>query len=175
VSSWRGGEDRCARFTVLAAALTRNSLLATGDSQLVVSGARAVAQFKQPDFTKGDPNTLAGYMAVHDRPAAFEGSDGFSYSVEILADEDATQSPPWGAYLFFVRWARIGASAPEGHLESGMMARAKTEEDARAEVGAMPLHEVKRTLDALISQSLNAPRRKWWDAMRTDDAGGEHS
>jgi hypothetical protein len=135
-----------------------------------------VAQFKQPDFTKGDPNTLAGYMAVHDRPAAFEGSDGFSYSVEILADEDATQSPSWGAYLFFVRWARIGASAPEGHLESGMISRAVTEEEARSQVGAMPLGEVKRTLDALISQSsAGAPRRKWWDAMRTDDPGEDHS
>ena len=27
-------------------------------------------------------------MAVHDRPAAFEGSDGFSYSVEIMAERD---------------------------------------------------------------------------------------
>jgi hypothetical protein len=34
-----------------------------------------MAQFRQPDFSRGDPNTLGGYMAVHDRPAAFEGSD----------------------------------------------------------------------------------------------------
>ena len=47
-----------------------------------------MAQFRQPDFSKGDPNTLGGYTAVHDRPAAFEGSDGFSYSVEVLADRD---------------------------------------------------------------------------------------
>lgn len=127
-----------------------------------------MAQFRQPDFTKGDPNTLAGYMAVHDRPAAFEGSDGFSYSVEILADEDATQAPRWGAYLFFVKWARIGASAPEGHLESAVLARAESEDEARARVGAMPLAEVKRALDALISQA-GTPRRKWWDAMRADD------
>ena len=134
-----------------------------------------MAQFKQPDFTKGDPNTLAGYMAVHDRPAAFEGSDGFSYSVEILADEDATNPLRWGAYLFFVKWARIGASAPEGHLESDVLARAATEGDARERVGAMPLSEVKRTLDALIARSPSGlPRRKWWDAMQADDPDEDH-
>jgi hypothetical protein len=135
-----------------------------------------VAQFKQPDFAKGDPNTLAGYMAVHDRPAAFEGSDGFSYSVEILADEDAAQPEPWGAYLFFVKWTRIGASAPEGHLESAVLARADTESAARGRLGAMPLSDVKRALDALITRSPGgAPRRKWWDAMRTDEPDEGHS
>lgn len=135
-----------------------------------------MAQFRQPDFSKGDPNTLAGYVAVHDRPAAFEGSDGFSYSVEILADEDATQSPRWGAYLFFVKWARIGASAPAGHLESAVLARAATEGEARERVGAMSLNDVKRTLDALIRESSGgAPRRKWWDAMQADDHDEDHS
>ena len=39
-----------------------------------------MAQFRQPDHSKGDANTLGGYIAVHDRPAAFEGADGFSYT-----------------------------------------------------------------------------------------------
>ena len=135
-----------------------------------MDGIAHVAQFKRPDFSKGDPDTLAGYMAVHDRPAAFEGSDGFSYSVEILADEDPGQSERWGAYLFFVRWARIGASAPEGHLESAVLARAETENEARTRVGALSLSEVKTTLDALIAQSPRGePKRKWWDAMSADD------
>lgn len=130
-----------------------------------------MAQFLQPDFSKGDPDTLAGYMAVHDRPAAFEGSDGFSYSVEILADDDASGSATaWGAYLFFVRWARIGASAPEGHLESDILERGETEAVVRARVGAMKLNQVKRALDELIARTADgAPRRKWWDAMAADD------
>src|SRR5947207_1548342 len=101
-----------------------------------------MAQFKQPDFSKGDPNTLGGYTAVHDRPAAFEGSDGFSYSVEVLADEDPAvgRADRWGAYLFFVKWARIGASAPEGHLESDVLVRGPTEDDARARAGALKLN-----------------------------------
>jgi hypothetical protein len=133
-------------------------------------------QFRQPDFSKGDPNTLAGYIAVHDRPAAFEGSDGFSYSVDILADDDGAEggAQRWGAYLFFVRWARIGASAPEGHLESDVLARGATERVARDRVGAMKLNAVKRVLDELIARSpAGAPKRKWWDAMADD--GGEHA
>lgn len=139
-----------------------------------------MGQFLQPDFGKGDPNSLAGYAAVHGRPAAFEGSDGFSYSVEILSDEergggggDGGGREPWGAYLFFVRWARIGASAPEGHLESDVLARGDTEAQARERVGALRLSEVKAVLDGLIARSSGgAPKRKWWDAM-ADGADNE--
>ena len=131
-----------------------------------------MSQFRQPDFSKGDPNTLGGYMGVHDRPAAFEGSDGFSYSVEIMAEEDPQSRQPWGAFLFFVRWARIGASSPEGHLESEVLGRGATEQEARSRVGAMSLNEVKRVLDQLIGQTPDGkPKRKWWDAMAADDDG----
>ena len=131
-----------------------------------------MGQFRQPDFSKGDPNTLGGYMAVHDRPAAFEGSDGFSYSVEILADDDGSAAGPerWGAYLFFVKWARIGSSSPEAHLESDVLARAATESEARERVGALLLNDVKRVLDDLIARAPGgAPKRKWWDAMAAED------
>ena len=129
-----------------------------------------MGQFRQPDFSKGDPDTLGGYMAVHDRPAAFEGSDGFSYSVEILADDERAGTEPWGGYLFFIRWARIGASSPEGHVESDILARGATESEARARVGALPLSEVKRVLDELIARTAGgAPKRKWWDAMAAEE------
>ena len=131
-----------------------------------------MGQFRQPDFSKGDPNTLGGYMAVHDRPAAFEGSDGFSYSVEILADDDGAEAGAqrWGAYLFFVKWARIGASSPEAHLESDVLARGGTEAEARERVGELRLNDVKRVLDELIARAPGgAPKRKWWDAMAADD------
>lgn len=129
-----------------------------------------MAQFRQPDFSKGDPNTLAGYAAVHDRPAAFEGSDGFSYSVEILADDGHGGAESWGAYLFFIKWTRIGASSPEGHLESDILARGTTESEAHDRLGSMKLNEVKRVLDELIARSPTAsPKRKWWDAMAADE------
>jgi hypothetical protein len=132
-----------------------------------------MAQFRQPDFSRGDPNTLGGYIAVHDRPAAFEGSDGFSYTVEILTSDEGDAPERWGAYLFFVKWARIGSSAPEGHLESDFLARGASEDDARRKVGALPLNAVKRTLDELIARSPGGvPKRKWWDAMREENGAG---
>ena len=129
-----------------------------------------MGQFRQPDFSRGDPNTLGGYVAVHERPAAFEGADGYSYSAEIMTDREEGASEPWGAYLLFVKWARIGASAPEGHLESDFLARAATEDEASGRVASMALSDVKRVLDELIERSSGGiPRRKWWDAMASDD------
>jgi hypothetical protein len=126
-------------------------------------------QFRPADHSKGDANTIGGYMAVHDRPAAFEGSDGFSYSVEILAQQDAEGAPPWGAFFLFVKWARIGAQSPEGHLESDYVARGATERDALANAGSLSLSETKAILDALIARAASAhPARRWLDAMRDE-------
>ena len=110
-------------------------------------------------------------MAVHDRPAAFEGTDGFSYSVEILADATRDPSAPYGAYLLFIQWARVGAATPQGHLESDFLSRAESADEARAQLGAMPLLEVKRVLDELIAARNGPSSRRWWDAMRADDPG----
>lgn len=133
-----------------------------------------MARFQPPDHSKGDANTLGGYMAVHDRPAAFEGRDGFSYSVEIVTDATGDAAAPYAAYLLFVKWARIGAQGPEGHLETDYLARAATEELARAAVGAWQLSEVKGALDDLIAAKQGpTSQRRWWDAMRNE--GNEES
>ena len=60
------------------------------------------ARYRPPDHSKGDESTIGGYMAVHDRPAAFEGSDGFSYSVEIMSEETSDAPGEWGAFLLFI-------------------------------------------------------------------------
>jgi hypothetical protein len=131
------------------------------------------AHYRPPDHSKGDESTIGGYMAVHDRPAAFEGSDGFSYSVEIIAEETASPAGRWQAFFLFVKWARLGAQSPEGHLESDYLANASTESDARARLGELPLADVKALLDQLIADRTGGtPGRRWWDAMREegDDA-----
>jgi hypothetical protein len=134
-----------------------------------------MAQFLQPNFDAGDVNTVGGYAAVHGRPAAFEGSDGFSYSVEILADNEDRRPEPWGSYFFFVKWSRIGASSPEGHLESDIVARGATEAEAKERAGAMPLSEVTRVLNELIARAPGGgPKRKWWDAMNADAPEHDH-
>ena len=123
-----------------------------------------MGRFIPPDHSKGDPNTIGGYMAVHDRPAAFEGSDGASYSVEILADESGDKTKPFAAYLLFVRWGR-GDPVASGHLETEFLTFAATEAEARRLVGEMRLSEVKTKLESLI-RAQNSSQTKWWDAMR---------
>lgn len=125
------------------------------------------ARYRPPDHTKGDETTIGGYMAVHDRPAAFEGSDGYSYSVEIMSEE--TSPGVWGAFILFVKWARVGAQTPEGHVETDYLAHADTDDDARRLVGALALDDVKALLDRAIAEQRGAaPERRWWDAMRDE-------
>lgn len=127
-------------------------------------------RFLPPDPSKGDVDTIGGYMAVHARPAAFEGADGFSYSVELCAESTGEAARPFGAYLLFLRWRRIGAQGVEGHLESDFLAWGETEAAARDAIGRMSLSEVKAALDRLV-RDRSAPTRRWWDVMR--DEGGD--
>lgn len=125
-----------------------------------------MGQFLPADHSKGDANTIGGYMAVHNRPAAFEGSDGASYSVEIVADIGDEKGKPFGAYLLFVRW-RATDPVATGHLETDFLAFGETEDEARARVGALSLNEVKSRLDELI-KARKAGLRPWWEAMREE-------
>ncbi|HTE45614.1 MAG TPA: hypothetical protein VK636_10255 [Gemmatimonadaceae bacterium] len=131
------------------------------------------ARYRPPDHSKGSEDTIGGYAAVHDRPAAFEGSDGFSYSVEIMTEQeahgDADASETWGAFFLFVKWSRLGAQTPEGHLESEYLVHASSEAEARVLLGDTPIGDVKALLDQLIADRGGAtPARPWWDAMRAD-------
>lgn len=125
-----------------------------------------MGRFLPPDHSKGDPNTIGGYMAVHDRPAAFEGSDGLSYSVEIVTDTSGERQRPFAAYLLFVRWGH-GDPVASGHLETEFLAFATTEEEARKMVGALTLNEVKVKLDGLI-KTRRSELLPWWDSMRNE-------
>ena len=131
------------------------------------------------DHSRGDANTIGGYAAVHGRPAAFEGTDGLSYSVEIVTSPTGDSERPWGAYLLFVQWARVGGTSPVGHLETDFLAEADTEDDARAVVGALSLGQVRAALHALIAERAGGtPARRWWDAMKdegTDSGAGDTS
>jgi len=102
-------------------------------------------------------------MAVHARPAAFEGVDGFSYSADIITDTTGDRSAPWGAYLFFVRWGR-GEPEVQGHLESPFLVAGANEVVVRHQLGAMQLATVKATLDGLIrAAAASSPPRTYDD------------
>ena len=123
-----------------------------------------------PDPSKGDERTLGGYAAVHGRPPAFEGPDGMSYSVEPCADTTGEAERPWGAYLLFLRWRRIGEQGVESHLESDFVVRGASEDEVLATLARMPLLTVKATLDTLVrKRDGGAPARKWWEVMKAED------
>ena len=125
-----------------------------------------MGQFLPADHSRGDANTIGGYMAVHSRPAAFEGKDGSSYSVEIVADETGDPTRPFAAYLLFVRW-REGDPVAAGHLETDYLEYGESETEALAKVGAMQLSQVRSALDSLIAEH-SAGGRPWWEAMREE-------
>jgi hypothetical protein len=127
------------------------------------------AHYRPPDHSKGDESTIGGYAAVHDRPAAFEGSDGFSYSVELMTEETGDAQSRWAGFILFIKWARLGAQTPEGHLESDYLVHGATEAEARRALGGMSLDAVKSLLDRLIAERAGSePTRRWWDAMRDE-------
>jgi hypothetical protein len=130
-----------------------------------------MGRFLPPDHSKGDEHTLGGYMAVHARPAAFEGADGASYSADIAVDETGDATAPVGAYLIFLRWSP-GEPRVVGHLETDFLVRATTEDEARALIGALSLDETKRVLDELIHATRpDGAERAWWDVMREENEG----
>ena len=131
------------------------------------------AEHRPSDPAAGDESTVGGYAAVHGRPAAFEGVDGFSYSVEMCADETGEPGGArWGGYFLFLRWRRLGASGVEGHVESDFVTRARTEVAALDALGRVPLRTAKATLDTLVrraQRASGAPARKWWTAISAPD------
>lgn len=124
-----------------------------------------MGQFLPADHSKGDANTLGGYMAVHARPAAFEGADGASYSAEIVIDADADSGEGVvSGYLLFVRW-RAGDPVASGHVETDYLATG-TEAEVRREIGALTLQEVRSLLNSRLEQQSSG--RPWWEVMRNE-------
>jgi hypothetical protein len=131
-------------------------------------------QYIPPDPSKGDDSTVGGYAAVHARPAALEGRDGFSYSLEILSDSTGDASKPFGAYLMFVQWSRLGAQKVEGHLESELLTFASSAADAEALLATMNLSDAQRVLDGLLRTRDGESSRRWINALKDDAPDPEH-
>ncbi len=113
-----------------------------------------MSRFLPADHSKGDETTVGGYEAVHGRPAAFDGPDGFSYSIAMLSD--ALVDDPrgaYGAYLMFLRWRRIGEEGVEGHIETDFLECAATRDKALARLGAWPLARAQELLSVELALS----------------------
>jgi hypothetical protein len=96
--------------------------------------------------------TLGGYMAKHDRAAAFGGSDGQAYSVAIYVDEEPDVRGLYGAALLFVRWSPSG-DRPVGHVETEILAWGRTEAEAADRIKVLSLYDEKAALDEAIARS----------------------
>ena len=99
--------------------------------------------------------TLGGYMAKHDRAAAFAGNDGQPYSVGLFVADEPDTSGRYAASLLFVRWSQSG-ERPLGHVETGVLAWGRTPEDAESRLLALSLYDVKAALDEAIAQAPEA-------------------
>lgn len=97
-----------------------------------------------------DEATLGGYFAIHGRSPGFTGSDGMPYTVATEV-ERSDEGETWSGYLIFLRWAE-NSTAIMGHLDSADVVQAQTEDDARRQLGALSLPDVKRLLDDAIDR-----------------------
>jgi hypothetical protein len=131
-------------------------------------------QYIPPDPSKGDEGTVGGYAAVHGRPAALEGRDGVSYSIEILSDSTDETERPFGAYLMFVQWSRFGAQKVEGHLESEFLTFGDSADAAEELLGSMKLAAAQKVLDTLLRARDGDSSRRWINAMKDEPDPGHH-
>jgi hypothetical protein len=126
------------------------------------------ARFLPPDHARGDETTVGGYAAVHGRAAALEGRDGLSYSLEVMTDDTGDAARPFGAYLVFLQWRRMGEQGIAGHLETEFLTFGQHADDAATQAGALPLTECQRLLDALVAARDGTNGRRWFDVMRDE-------
>ena len=102
-----------------------------------------------PPETDAPDATLGGYLKMHDRPPAFEGSDGQPYTVSIEVESVSSLLAPYVVYLVFPRWAETGLGIV-GHVETPVLGEGKGRDEVRSQAEELPLGEVKRLLDEAI-------------------------
>ena len=101
--------------------------------------------------------TLGGYFSVHDRPPAWEGSDGHPYTVSLETEKTGNLTAPWEGYLVFPRWAQNGVGVV-GHVETATIVRARTEQEVLETLRGLDLHDTKLLLETAIRGSEDTQR-----------------
>ena len=118
-----------------------------------------ISAFGEPgqevDASSAQDLTLAGYIALHNRPPAFAGIDQQPYTVDVDVEPTGDAERPYAAFLVFLRWAETGAGIM-AHNESGDVAFGDTPEAARASALELTLYEIKAELDAAIERKRTA-------------------
>jgi len=104
------------------------------------------ASFPSP---QASDETLGGYFKAHTRPPAFEGSDGYPYTVSVEVEKTPNLLAPFSGYLVFPRWARTGPGIV-GHLETPLLLHGKSRGEVEVDLTAKTLAEVSRLLEEAI-------------------------
>jgi hypothetical protein len=89
-------------------------------------------------------------MDIHQRAAAFGGSDGHAYSVALQVDDEPDEAGRYGAALLYIRWTPAG-DRPVGHVETADLAWGHTPDEAEQRIRALSLYDVKEALAAAIA------------------------
>lgn len=89
---------------------------------------------------------------MHDRPPAFEGSDGHPYTVSMEVERTGDLRAPYHAFLVFPRWAQNGVGIV-GHAESPTLGECRSPEEAERLLGALTLYEVQEILEGALRRA----------------------
>ena len=103
------------------------------------------------DSQDAPDTTLGGYLKVHERPPAYEGSDGHPYTVSVEVESVDNLAAPYVAYLVFPRWAETGLGIV-GHVETPVLWDGRSRDDVQDRIHALPLTDVKRLLDEAVQR-----------------------
>lgn len=90
-------------------------------------------------------------MAEHERPPSFEGSDARPYTVSVEVEQIGDLRTPFAGYLVFPRWSPGGREVV-GHVQTPLLARGRSHDDVVAEIGGLPLAEIKELLEEAIER-----------------------
>ncbi len=109
-----------------------------------------------PPADPGDPDetTLGGYLRIHERPPAFEGTDGHPYTVSIEVEKTPDLRAPYEGFLVFPRWATTGVGIV-GHLETPTLWQGTGRDEVLRQAGDTSLLRVKELLDEAIRRESN--------------------
>lgn len=99
-----------------------------------------------------DDTTLGGYFRVHDRPPAYEGSDGHPYTVSLETEKTGDLKAPYHGYLVFPRWARTGVGIV-GHVETHTLVAAGSGEEVTTRLEELTLFDVQDLLEEAIRRA----------------------
>jgi hypothetical protein len=111
----------------------------------------------EADIHGTEDATLGGYFRVHERPPAFEASDGHPYTVSVEVEKTPDLRAPWEGFLVFPRWAETGVGIV-GHVETPTLWTGRSRDEVTASAGRTPLIRVQELLEEALRAAKDPTR-----------------